>query len=68
MALHEQTISHILKQLADEYSSVVSERELCERVLQQRPSQCPTICQLRSRTTTVLKAATATAALKTALG
>src|SRR5215212_3817301 len=39
MEQSEPTISSILLELADEYSGIVSEREVFERVLARRPSQ-----------------------------
>jgi hypothetical protein len=39
MEQSEPTISSILLELADEYSEIVSEREVFERVLARRPSQ-----------------------------
>jgi hypothetical protein len=38
MEQSEPTISSILLELADEYSGIVSEREVFERVLARRPS------------------------------
>jgi hypothetical protein len=39
MAQHEPTISSILRELAEQYSGVVAEREILDRVLARRPSQ-----------------------------
>jgi hypothetical protein len=39
MAQNDITISGILQQLAQQYNASISERTLCERVLEQRPSQ-----------------------------
>ncbi|HWQ12281.1 MAG TPA: hypothetical protein VNL77_05745 [Roseiflexaceae bacterium] len=39
MTQHEPTISSILRELAEQYSGVVAEREILERVLAQRPSR-----------------------------
>jgi hypothetical protein len=39
MAQHEPTISRILQELAEQYSGVVAEREILDRVLARRPSR-----------------------------
>jgi hypothetical protein len=39
MAQHEPTIASILQELAQQYSGVVAEREILDRVLAKRPSQ-----------------------------
>lgn len=39
MGQHEPTISSILQELAEQYSGVVAEREILDRVLARRPSQ-----------------------------